>query len=283
MNNPFRSLSGKESEAVSIMDNRELFSSNLPSKIFISAPHWSRDIKYMPLNYHDKVAVMSQNGYDIGAFELASELAEKLKWIAVLSNVSKLLIDYNKSLISKHIILYSILHKETIDSEYKEDKIKISMNELAQNDQRLDYYYLEYHKLIREVIEFLLPLYHIDIHTYEWISDYKPNEYKTKIDDIGIQLYSPINHGFYEMMKHTLETNNLKCFTDPYIPHLSHHQWGTLLLDSIRDYDLEGKHRISNVQISVPNYWAKDKEFRENLISVLVEGINEFIKNTKER
>ena len=230
----------------------------------------------MPLSLHDRVASLSQNAYDIGSFELATELSEQIKWIWVVSNVSKLLIDYNKSLISKHMILYSILNKETVNPEYKGDKIKIDMNVFAQTDQRLNYYYLEYHKLVREVIEFLLPLYHIDIHTYELMSDYNPSDYKIKWDDIGIQLYSPVHNAFYATLKNSLESSGLKCFTDPYLPHLAHHQCGTFLLDSVRDYDLEGKHVINSVQISVPNYWAKDTEFREHLVNVLVESINKF-------
>ena len=81
LNNPFRQLTGKELEAVTVMDNRELFKSeSLPNnKIFLTSPHTSNDVKYMPLNKYDKQIISSQNAYDIGAFELITELSEELK------------------------------------------------------------------------------------------------------------------------------------------------------------------------------------------------------------
>lgn len=131
----------------------------------------------MPLNFHDKMIINSQNAYDIGAFELVSELSEKLRCIALLSNACKLLIDSNKHLSSKHLVPSYILHKETIDSNYKakdimdnssyEDMMRINFNRFPQMYDRIDYYYVEYHKVLRTIIEFLMPEFHIDIHTYE--------------------------------------------------------------------------------------------------------------------
>jgi hypothetical protein len=60
----------------------------------------------------------------------------------------------------------------------------------------------------------------------------------------------------------------------PNLPNLSHHQCGTLTVDSVTDYDLEGGHSIDSIQMSVPNYWVKDREFRE----YLVKEINNAIK-----
>ena len=107
------------------MDNRDM--SNPNNKIFITAPHASRDVKIPYLNSKDRVAVNSQIGYDIGSFEVATELAEKLKCIVLASNWSKLMIDYNKSFISRHLVPSIILHNFIFDEKEK-DEIKLEMN-----------------------------------------------------------------------------------------------------------------------------------------------------------
>ena len=63
------------------MDNREFFDSNsLPNNsIFLTAPHTSDDVKYMPLKNYDAEIIYSQNGYDIGSFEVTNDLSEKLQ------------------------------------------------------------------------------------------------------------------------------------------------------------------------------------------------------------
>lgn len=175
ISSPFRILSGKELEAVTLMDNRDITKPN--NKIFITAPHASKDVKYSKLEFYDRVAVNTQIGYDIGAFEIASGLSESLKCIGITSNVSKLIIDYNKSLTSRHLIPSIIPHNEAIDAENKEP-IKISFNKRVRVYDRVMLYYLEYHKLVKEIIEFLNPKYHIDIHTYEMLHDHDPEEYK---------------------------------------------------------------------------------------------------------
>jgi hypothetical protein len=56
---------------------------------------------------------------------------------------------------------------------------------------RIDTYYIEYHKMMKEVFEFLMPKFHLDIHTYECLHEYTPNHDGHNAESIGIQLYSP--------------------------------------------------------------------------------------------
>ena len=81
LNNPFRQLTGKEQEAVSVMDNRDLFQSNsLPNNsVFITCPHSTNDHKEYHHSPTDTAVLDSQTAYDIGAFELANDVSEKLK------------------------------------------------------------------------------------------------------------------------------------------------------------------------------------------------------------
>ncbi|CAI2367236.1 unnamed protein product [Moneuplotes crassus] len=288
--NPFRQLTGKENEAVIIMDNRELFKSDNPpnNSVFLTCPHASKDIKYMPLNNLDDMILYSQNAYDIGAFELTNDLSESLQCVALLSNFCKLLIDPNKSIASKHLVPDYVLHHETIDPEFQsshqgafarpDGKMGIEMNRRAIVGDRLDYYYIEYHKLVGEALAFLEPQLHIDIHTYECLSNYFPDDASLMDEEsIGIQVYSKTENNFIAEALQD-EDSGLKVFTDPFIPSLSHHQCGTFTLDSVADYDLEGTSSIQSLQLSIPNHWAMDSEFRLYLIEILTSTIQNSIK-----
>ena len=113
-----------------------------------------------------------------------------------------------------------------MDNSSYEDMMRINFNRFPQMYDRIDYYYVEYHKILRTIIEFLMPEFHIDIHTYEWLSDYGVKEVRKTPEDIGIQIYSPTENILYLQLKQILESNGLVTFTEPHIPHLSHHQWG---------------------------------------------------------
>lgn len=117
---------------------------------------------------------------------------------------------------SKHLIPAYILHKETIDKDYTnknvlegsqyEDHMRIEMNRFPDFSERVDYYYLEYHMLLKDVIDFLSPKYHIDIHTYECLSSYDiPNKQNfSSPDSIGIQLYSHNQNILFHTIKQAL-------------------------------------------------------------------------------
>ena len=77
LTSPFRRLSGKENEAVSLIDCRDMSKPN--NDVFITAPHSSNNMKESKMEPYDMMAVSSQMGFDIGAFEVSTELAEKLE------------------------------------------------------------------------------------------------------------------------------------------------------------------------------------------------------------
>mmetsp|Transcript_13621 Transcript_13621/g.12088 ORF Transcript_13621/g.12088 Transcript_13621/m.12088 type:complete len:99 (-) Transcript_13621:7-303(-) len=98
------------------------------------------------------------------------------------------------------------------------------MNSSPQINERVEYYYIEYHRMIKELIMFLQPSFHIDIHTYECLSDYTKNPNLATADTIGIQVYSKNDNILGQAIKQGFEEEELKVFTEAYLPNLSHHQ-----------------------------------------------------------
>ena len=89
--------------------------------------------------------------HDPGAEEVTMELSEKLKCIACLCAFSKVVIDSNSSLLSAK--LYNDFEK----SEFATG--------LFNPYERTSLYYGLYHEIMREVIHWIEPKYHISIHT----------------------------------------------------------------------------------------------------------------------
>lgn len=96
--NLFRSLNGKEEEAVSVVDNRDITEGQPNNRVLITCDHASNDIKYTKLSSEEEHLHRSQHFFDIGAEDLSHSLSEHLKCLAVMSNYSKLLIDSGKPL-----------------------------------------------------------------------------------------------------------------------------------------------------------------------------------------
>lgn len=67
---------------------------------------------------------------------------------------------------------------------------------------------MEYHNLLKEIIEFWRPAYHIDIHTYQVLKDFKPDEKLMSYDDIGIQIYTNANRSSLRAPK--IDSNNVQ-------------------------------------------------------------------------
>ena len=100
----FRSLNGKEEEAVNVVDNRDVSQGKPNNKILITCEHASNDIKFMrPLDYEEEL-IRSQEFFDIGAADIAYSLTEQFRCMAVLGNFSKLFVDPSKPLVDSQLI-----------------------------------------------------------------------------------------------------------------------------------------------------------------------------------
>ena len=63
-------------------------------------------------------------------------------------------------------------------------------------------------KYWNNIIDFLEPSYHIDIHTYEWLSNYKKgkeNQFLSTPESIGIQVYSQNKNILFHKIKQVIE------------------------------------------------------------------------------
>ena len=100
----FRSLSGKEQEAVSVIDNRDLSERKPYNKVLITCEHASNDIKYTKLSDKEEHLARTQNYFDVGAADMTYSLSEDLKCLAVMGNYTKLLVDPAKPLTDANLI-----------------------------------------------------------------------------------------------------------------------------------------------------------------------------------
>ena len=92
-------------------------------------------------------------------------------------------------------------------SQFK-DKIRIEMNKSPLINERVDYYYIEYQRIVKDILDFTSPLYHIDIHTYECLSDYiSTDPILSSAESIGVQLYSKSDNILFRKLKQNIENN----------------------------------------------------------------------------
>ena len=92
--NLFRSLTGKEEEAVTVLDNREIPEPN--NDILIVCDHGSNDLKFMKPKDEEEHLIRGLDGHDPHTADFASSLSERLQCIAVMANFSRLVIDASK-------------------------------------------------------------------------------------------------------------------------------------------------------------------------------------------
>jgi len=96
---------------------------------------------------------------DIGAEELVNLLSEELKVMSVICNFSKLLADPSKPICSADLIRHI----------YKTNPSQpVSMNDEGYYlSSRVNSYWMEYHKILAEMMHFIQPKLVIGVHTHE--------------------------------------------------------------------------------------------------------------------
>ena len=102
----FRSLNGKEEEAVTIMDNRDVFTqSSIPNNdVLIICDHATNDVKGFKIENEEAEKINGYECFDKGAADLASALSERLECMAIMTNFSRLLIDPSLDICNENII-----------------------------------------------------------------------------------------------------------------------------------------------------------------------------------
>jgi len=88
---PFRSLSGKEQEAVDVIDARNLDSPN--NTLMVVCDYGSDDLKGFKPSDEELENVKSEEGRNEGARDLAFDICERFECLGVFANFSRLLID----------------------------------------------------------------------------------------------------------------------------------------------------------------------------------------------
>jgi len=156
----FRSLNGKEEEAVSVVDYRDITEGKPNNRVLITCEHASNDVKYTKLSDDEEHLQRSQHYHDIGAADLTFNLSEELKCVAVMGNFSRLFIDPSKPLSDMHLIRTTY--------RAPDNTIPVSFNAQGYRlYERLENFYLEYHKLLRESLDFLEPTCILNIHSHD--------------------------------------------------------------------------------------------------------------------
>ena len=128
--------------------------------MLITCEHASNDVKYTKLSDDEDHLLRSQHYFDIGAADLSYSLSESLKCLAVMGNFSRLLIDPGKPLIDSNLIR----------TRYRspDNEIPVSFNASGYRlFERLETFYLEYHKILKESIEYLEPSCILNIHSHD--------------------------------------------------------------------------------------------------------------------
>lgn len=110
----FRELTNKEKLSSEVFDFRNVMGKNPNNNVIITCEHASNNLFYLQTQSDkEKEFLQSHWGYDIGARDLAIELAESAEVFSVCTNFSRLIIDPNRSLLSDTLI------RETVEKDFK--------------------------------------------------------------------------------------------------------------------------------------------------------------------
>lgn len=115
-----------------------------------------------PLDYEEEL-MRSHETFDVAAADVTYDIAEQIRCLAVLANFSKLFIDPSKPLANKELIRH---HYKQLSEDGS--PLPVSFNAHGYRlFERLETFYLEYHKILGEVMEFVDPKFIVSIHTHD--------------------------------------------------------------------------------------------------------------------
>eukprot|EP00826_Nyctotherus_ovalis_P059250 TRINITY_DN8220_c0_g2_i1.p1 TRINITY_DN8220_c0_g2~~TRINITY_DN8220_c0_g2_i1.p1 ORF type:complete len:260 (+),score=52.88 TRINITY_DN8220_c0_g2_i1:1-780(+) len=156
-NQPFRLLSSFEQEAIRVADNRD-FSAVPVNSVFLTCEHGSKEYcsRHCSLKHtvHSlKLKELSEGFrvYDPYAAECTLELSAATRCLACMCTFSRVVIDVDGSLLSQK------LHSKLEHQGY--------FMEVFNSHERAGVYYGLYHGMVREVVNWICPEYHVSVHT----------------------------------------------------------------------------------------------------------------------
>jgi len=158
-------LSGKEEEAATIMDNRDIFdqSSSPNNDVLVICDHATNDLKFIKPTDRETGMLESNEGFDPGAADLACLISERLECISVYSSFSKTIIDPSVSLCSQDLV--PCFYKQLDEDQLQEVTFNSDGYRLW---ERLSSFYLEYYKLLKETALFLeQPSLILSVHSHD--------------------------------------------------------------------------------------------------------------------
>lgn len=156
-----------------------------PSGVVVTCEHGGHRIpaRYQALFAPHADLLTSHRGHDPGALVLARAIARRLECELIYSEISRLLVELNRSL--RHPALFSVISRDLPQKK---------------RNQVLERYYFPYRRRVEMAVETLLakgatstrgsgrgsgPILHLSVHTFTPILDGKP-----RLTDIGL-LYDP--------------------------------------------------------------------------------------------
>ena len=126
--------------------------------LILSCEHASCDVPLEYANLGLQAAELHEHvGWDIGAADLTLELGRRLDAPAVLSNVSRLLIDCNRD-IADHDIIVAESHGVLVPGNQSVDS--------AERQRRIDHFYSPFHSAIDEVMIHNPQAYLLSVHSF---------------------------------------------------------------------------------------------------------------------
>lgn len=130
---------------MSIIDNRDMTNPN--NKVLILCERASNDLKMTKLTHLENQFANSHDAFDPGAADLSNYISERTKAIAFHSNFSRLIVDPSKSLLSNDLV--PLTYQDGSFVSFNKDGYSL--------DERLSSFYLNYHKILTEMVWFLDP------------------------------------------------------------------------------------------------------------------------------
>lgn len=250
----FRELSDKEMLHTIVKDYRMI--ENSKNNLFIiTCEHANNNFHHFEklLSENDKRFVNTHWGYDIGALDIAVNIAKTSNLLLIHPNYSRLILDPNRPLTSTTLI-----------REYVEENIKLDINnKINQNrEERLSLFYYPYYDILYEVLSKLKPKYFISVHTFT--KNYENN--KAREFEVGL-LFNNKN-SVVKLLEEKLEKANIIYrLNEPYTAAVAFGYY------SVETFDCP--NITEGVLLEIRNDLAIDKDFSMKITNIVGEVVNE--------
>ena len=250
----FRELSDKEMLHTVVKDFRSV--ENKTSNLFIiTCEHATNNFHHFEklLSDNDKKFVNTHWGFDIGAYEIALNIAKKSNSLLIYPNYSRLLLDPNRTLTSTTLI-----------REYVEENIKLDINSkgFLNREERLALFYYPYYNILYEVLSKVKPKYFISVHSFtQFYENHKPREF-----EVGLLFNN--NNSVVKLLEEKLEKAKIIYrLNQPYTAAVAFGYY------SVETYDYP--NITEGVLLEIRNDLAINKDFYNKISNIVTEVVYE--------